>query len=330
LLVKRREFITLLGGTGVWPLAARAQQPDRVRRVGFLISTAETDQEARAWITAFERRFAELGWVDGRNVRIEYRFGEGNATRMPQLAKELLELRPDAVLAATFSAATAMRQQTLSIPIVFVMVADAVSAGFVTNLARPEGNITGITNFEFSIGGKWLQVIKECAPAVSSVAVIFDPANPTWAPYLRTVEAAAPTFGMQLTPAGVTNAADIDRDITAFSRKPHGAIVVIPAPVTVLHRDKIIAMAAQHRLPAVYPYRFYALSGGLVSYGVDLLESYRRAASYVDRILKGAKPADLPVELPTKFELVINLKTAKALGITVPPTLLATASEVIE
>jgi putative ABC transport system substrate-binding protein len=330
LLVKRREFITLLGGTGVWPLAARAQQPDRVRRVGFLISTAETDQEARAWITAFERRFAELGWVDGRNVRIEYRFGEGNATRMPQLAQELLELRPDAVLAATFSAATAMRQQTLSIPIVFVMVADAVSAGFVTNLARPEGNITGITNFEFSIGGKWLQVIKECAPAVSSVAVIFDPANPTWAPYLRTVEAAAPTFGMQLTPVGVTNAADIDRDITAFSRKPNGAIVVIPAPVTVLHRDKIIAMAAQHRLPAVYPYRFYALSGGLVSYGVDLLESYRRAASYVDRILKGAKPADLPVELPTKFELVINLKTAKALGITVPPTLLATASEVIE
>jgi putative ABC transport system substrate-binding protein len=330
LLVKRREFITLLGGTGVWPLAARAQQPDRVRRVGFLISTAETDQEARAWITAFERRFAELGWVDGRNVRIEYRFGEGNATRMPQLAQELLELRPDAVLAATFSAATAMRQQTLSIPIVFVMVADAVSAGFVTNLARPEGNITGITNFEFSIGGKWLQVIKECAPAVSSVAVIFDPANPTWAPYLRTVEAAAPTFGMQLTPVGVTNAADIDRDITAFSRKPNGAIVVIPAPVTVLHRDKIIAMAAQHRLPAVYPYRFYALSGGLVSYGVDLLESYRRAASYVDRILKGAKPADLPVELPTKFELVINLKTAKALGITVPPTLLATASELIE
>jgi len=328
--VKRREFITLLGGTGVWPLAARAQQPDRVRRVGFLISTAETDQEARAWITAFERRLAELGWADGRNVRIEYRFGEGDATRMPQLAKELLELRPDAVLAATFSAATAMRQQTLSIPIVFVMVADAVSAGFVTNLARPEGNITGITNFEFSIGGKWLQVIKECAPAVNSVAVIFDPANPTWAPYLRTVEAAAPTFGMQLTPAGVTNAADIDRDITAFSRKPNGAIVVIPAPVTVLHRDKIIAMAAQHRLPAVYPYRFYALSGGLVSYGVDLLESYRRAASYVDRILKGAKPADLPVELPTKFELVINLKTAKALGITVPPTLLATASELIE
>jgi putative ABC transport system substrate-binding protein len=249
---------------------------------------------------------------------------------MPQLAKELLELRPDAVLAATMVAATAVRQQTLSIPIVFVQVADAVSAGFVTNLARPEGNITGITNFEFSIGGKWLQVIKECAPAVSSVAVIFDPANPTWAPYLRTVEAAAPTFGMQLTPAGVTNAADIERDLTTFSRKPNGAVVVFPGPVTVLHRDTIIAMAAQHRLPAVYPYRFYALSGGLVSYGIDLPESYRRAASYVDRILKGAKPADLPVELPTKFELVINLKTAKALGIAVPPTLLATADEVIE
>jgi putative ABC transport system substrate-binding protein len=223
-----------------------------------------------------------------------------------------------------------MRQQTLSVPIVFVQIADPVSAGFVTNLARPEGNITGITNFEFSIGEKWLQLIKECAPAVSSVAVIFDPANPTWAPYLRTLEAAAPTFGIQLTPAAVSNAAEIERDITAFSRKANGAIVVIPAPVTVLHRDKIIAMAAQHRLPAVYPYRFYALSGGFVSYGIDLPESYRRAASYVDRILKGAKPADLPVELPTKFELVINLKTAKALGITVPPTLLATANEFIE
>jgi putative ABC transport system substrate-binding protein len=329
--MRRREFISLLGGaTAAWPFATRAQPPDRIRRVGFLISTAETDQEARNWITAFERRFAELGWTDGRNVRIEYRFGGGDATRMPQLAKELLELRPDAVLAATMVAATAVRQQTLSIPIVFVQVADAVSAGFVTNLARPEGNITGITNFEFSIGGKWLQVIKECAPAVSSVAVIFDPANPTWAPYLRTVEAAAPTFGMQLTPAGVTNAADIERDLTTFSRKPNGAVVVFPGPVTVLHRDTIIAMAAQHRLPAVYPYRFYALSGGLVSYGIDLPESYRRAASYVDRILKGAKPADLPVELPTKFELVINLKTAKALGIAVPPTLLATADEVIE
>jgi ABC-type uncharacterized transport system substrate-binding protein len=329
--MRRREFISLLGGaTTAWPFATRAQQPDRIRRVGFLISNAETDQEARNWITAFERRFAELGWTDGRNVRIEYRFGGGDATRMPQLAKELLELRPDAVLAATMVAATAVRQQTLSIPIVFVQVADAVSAGFVTNLARPEGNITGITNFEFSIGGKWLQVIKECAPAVSSVAVIFDPANPTWAPYLRTVEAAAPTFGMQLTPAGVTNAADIERDLTTFSRKPNGAVVVFPGPVTVLHRDTIIAMAAQHRLPAVYPYRFYALSGGLVSYGIDLPESYRRAASYVDRILKGAKPADLPIELPTKFELVINLKTAKALGIAVPPTLLATADEVIE
>jgi len=300
--VKRRDFITLLGGAATWPLAAPAQQGERMRRVGFLISTEETDQEARNWITAFQRRFAELGWTDGHNVRIEYRFGGGDATRMPQLAKELLELRPDAVLAATSSAATAMRQQTLSIPIVFVQVADPVSAGFVTNLARPEGNITGITNFEFSIGEKWLQLMKECAPAVSSVAVIFDPANPTWAPYLRTLEAAAPTFGIQLTPAAVTNAAEIERDITAFSRKPNGAIVVIPAPVTVNQRDKIIAMAAQHRLPAVYPFRFYALSGGFVSYGIDLPESYRRAASYVDRILKGAKPADLPVELPTKFE----------------------------
>jgi len=328
--IRRREFIGLLGGAAAWPLAAEAQQPDRVRRLGFLISTAETDQEARNWITAFERRFAELGWTDGRNVRIEYRFGGGDATRMRQLARELLELQPDAVLASATMAATAVRQQTLSIPIVFVQVADAVSSGFVTNIARPEGNITGIANFEFSMGGKWLQVIKDCAPMVSSVAVIFDPANPSWAPYLRAVEAAAPTFGMQLTPAGVTNAADIERDIAAFSRKPNGAIVVIPAPVTVIHSDTIIAMAAKHRLPAVYPYRFYALRGGLVSYGNDLAESYRRAASYVDRILKGAKPADLPVEFPTKFELAINLKAAKAIGLDVPPTLLARADEVIE
>src|SRR5215813_5988640 len=329
--MRRREFIHLLGGAAAaWPVAAEAQQPDRVRRLGFLISSAETDQEARHWITAFERRFADLGWTDGRNVRIEYRFGGGDATRMRQLASELLELQPDAVLASATMAATAMRQQTLSTPIVFVQVADAVSAGFVTNIARPEGNITGIANFEFSMGGKWLQVIKDCAPMVSSVAVIFDPANPSWAPYLRAVEAAAPTFGMQLTPAAVTNAADIERDIAAFSRKPNGAIVVIPAPVTIIHSDTIIAMAGQHRLPAVYPYRFYALRGGLISYGNDLAEAYRRAASYVDRILKGAKPADLPVEFPTKFELVINLKTAKALGLDVPPTLLGRADEVIE
>src|SRR5215510_5915939 len=204
--MKRREFITLLGGAAVaWPLAARAQQPDRVRRVGFLISTAETDQEARNWIRAFEQRFAELGWTDGRNVRIEYRFGGGDATRMPQLARELLELRPDAVLASATMAATAVRQQTLSIPIVFVQVADAVSAGFVTNLARPEGNITGITNFEFSIGGMWLQLLKECAPRIGRIAVVFDPDNPTWSQYVRIIEAAAPKFAIRLAPAGVSN-----------------------------------------------------------------------------------------------------------------------------
>src|SRR5262249_38778680 len=263
-------------------------------------------------------------------VRIEYRFGGGDATRMRQLARELLELQPDAVLASATMAATAVRQQTLSIPIVFVQVADAGSSGFVSNIARAEGNITGIANFEFSMGGKWLQVIKDCAPTVSSVAVIFDPANPSWAPYLRAVEAAAPTFGMQLTPAGVTNAADIERDITAFSRKPNGAIVVIPAPVTVIHADTIIAMAAHQRLPAVYPYGFHAQRGAPLSYGNVLAESYRGAAFYVDRILKGEKPADLPVEFPTKFELAINLKTAKALGLEVPPTLLARADEVIE
>jgi putative ABC transport system substrate-binding protein len=327
--MRRRQFITLLGGAAVaWPLGARAQQADLLPLIGFLISVAETDPEGRDWITAFRQRFADLGWIDGRNVRIEYRFGEGDATRLPRLAKELLELRPNAILAATAPAAAVVRQQTLSIPIVFVQVPDPVSAGFVTNLARPEGNITGFTNFEFSIGGKWLQVIKECAPAVNSVAVVFDPGSPAWAQYLRPIEAAAPTFGMQLTPAGVVNAAEIERDIAAFAQKPHGAIVVLPG--TIRHRGAIIAMAARHRLPAVYPYRLFPMSGGFVSYGVDLPDLYRRAASYVDRILKGAKPTDLPVQLPTKFELIINLKTAKALGLEVPPTLLARADEVIE
>ena len=233
------------------------------------------------------------------------------------------------VAAGTF-AATALRQQTLSIPIVFVQVPDPVAAGFVTNLARPEGNITGFTNFEFSIGGKWLEVIKECAPGVSRVALVFDPANPSWAAYVRTIEAAAPSFNVHLTPAGVRDATEIETDITAFAREPNGALVVLPGPVTVQDRGPIIAMAARHRLPAIYPYRLFVTNGGLMSYGGDLADPYKQAASYVDRLLKGAKPADLPVQLPTKFELVINLKTAKALRLTVPPTLRARAGEVIE
>jgi putative ABC transport system substrate-binding protein len=246
------------------------------------------------------------------------------------LAAELIELRPDVVLASGALAATALRQQTLSIPIVFVHVVDPVSAGFVTNLARPEGNITGFTNFEFSVGGKWLQLLKECAPSVDRIAVVFDPANPTWAAYLRTIEAAAPSFGVRLIPAGVRDAAEITQRVATFARDPNGALVVLPSPVTIRHRETIIVAAARHRLPTIYPYRFFTVDGGLMSYASDVLDSYRRAASYVDRILRGAKVAELPVQQPIKYELTINVKTAKTLGLALPDSVLARADEVIE
>jgi putative ABC transport system substrate-binding protein len=328
--MQRRQFIGLVGGAAAWPLAARAQQASPMRRIGFLTSSAESDPEAQLWVSTFRKGLEEFGWTDGHNVRIDYRFGGGDVTPMLKLAKELLALQPDVIVASTGPAATAVRQQTLSIPIVFVQVPDPVAAGYVTNLARPDGNITGFTNFEFSIGGRWLQAIKECVSGVSRVAVVFDPANPSWAAYLRTIEAAAPTFSMRLVPAAISDAAEIETNITEFAREPNGALVVLPGPQTVVHRQTIIVAAARHRLPAIYPYRFFVTDGGLMSYGVNVPDLYKQAASYVDRLLKGAKPADLPVQLPTKFELFINLKTAKALGLTVPATLLARAEEVIE
>jgi putative tryptophan/tyrosine transport system substrate-binding protein len=328
--VKRREFIAGLGGAAAWPVVARAQQPERMRRIGFLTPISENDSEGRSWIAALTRGLQELGWTEGRNILIEYRFGEADAVRMPNLAKELIAWKPDVVVAATPSAAAAIRQHSLSIPTVFVQVSDPVSAGFVTNLAHPEGNLTGFTTYEFSIGAKWLELIKECAPSVRRVLIVFDPANPTWGAYLRTIEAAAPSLGMQLTPAGMRDPAEIERDIAEFAQKPNGAAIVVPGPVTVKDRGVIITAVARHGLPAVYAYRFFAVSGGFISYGVHLADLYKRTAGYVDRILNGAKPADLPVQNPTKFELVINLKTAKALGLEVPPSLLARADEVIE
>ena len=293
--MKRREFITLLGGAvAAWPLAARSQQDDRVRRIGFLSVITEGDPEGQTWIREFLQRLQELGWTNGRNVQVDFRYGGADATRTSMLAAELIELRPDVILAAGLSAAVALRQQSLSIPIVFLQVADPVSAGFVTNLARPEGNITGFTNFEFSIGGKWLQLLKECAPSVSRIGVVFDPANPSWAAYLRTIEAVAPSFGVQLTPVSVRDAAEIKQRISAFARETNGAIVVFPSPVAFQHRASIIAAAAEQRLPAMYPYRFFTVDGGLMSYGPPVGDPYRRAASYADRILKGTKVAELP------------------------------------
>jgi putative ABC transport system substrate-binding protein len=328
--IGRRKFLATLGGAvAAWPLAARAQQPGGMRRVGALLMLAESDLEVQSWIRELVQRLQELGWTNGRNVQVDFRFSDADE-RTSMLAAELIELRPDVVLASGALAATALRQQTLSIPIVFVHVVDPVSAGFVTNLARPEGNITGFTNFEFSVGGKWLQLLKECAPSVDRIAVVFDPANPTWAAYLRTIEAAAPSFGVRLIPAGVRDAAEITQRVATFARDPNGALVVLPSPVTIRHRETIIIAAARHRLPTIYPYRFFTVDGGLMSYASDVLDSYRRAASYVDRILRGAKVTELPVQQPIKYELTINVKTAKTLGLTVPDTVLARADEVIE
>ena len=330
-MTTRREFISLLGGAAcAWPIAARAQQAGAMPRIGLLSVFAESDPEGQALIKELMQGLQELGWVNGRNVRIDFRFGGVDAAHISTLATELIELRPDVVLASGALAATALRQQTLSIPIVFVQVVDPVSAGFVTNLARPEGNITGFTNFEFSVGGKWLQLLKECAPSVDRIAVVFDPANPTWAAYLRAIEAAAPSFGVRLIPAGVRDAAEITQRIATFARDPNGALVVLPSPVTIGHRETIIVAAARHRLPTIYPYRFFTVDGGLMSYASDVPDSYRRAASYVDRILRGAKVAELPVQQPIKYELTINVKTAKTLGLAVPDSLLALADEVIE
>jgi ABC-type uncharacterized transport system substrate-binding protein len=328
--MRRREFITLLGGASALPLAARAQQPGGMPRIGLLSVFAENDPEPQAWNRELLQRLQELGWANGRNVQIEFRFAGGDEARVWSLATELIELRLDMIIAVTTVAAAALRQQTLSIPIVFVLVADPVALGFVTNLARPEGNITGFTNFEFSMGGKWLQLLKECAPGVSAVAVVFDPNLPSWAPFLRSIESAAPPLGIRLTPAAVRDAADIERRLAAFAREPNGAVIILASPVTMQNRQSIIAATARYRLPSVYPFRVFTVNGGLISYGVDVPDLYKRAASYVDRILRGVKTTELPVQEPTKYELAINLKTAKALGLAVPPTLLARADEVIE
>src|SRR5262245_16173979 len=329
--MRRREFITLLGGAAAtWPLAARAQQSDRMRRIGILAALAESDTETQTWVRELIQRLQELGWTSGRNFAIDSRFGSTDMSQSAKMASELIELQPDVIVAIGSLAATALRQQTLSIPIVFVQVPDPVSAGFVTSLARPEGNITGFTNFEFSMGGMWLQLLTECAPGVGRAAVVFDPDTPTWSQYLRTIEAAAPKFAIRLAPAGVRNVAEIEQRIAAFAREPNGALIVLPSPSTLQNRASIIAAAAQVRLPAVYHYGFFTESGGLISYGIKLIDLYKRAASYVDRILKGTKLAELPVEQPTTFELVINLKTAKALGLTIPPSVLTRADRVIE
>jgi putative tryptophan/tyrosine transport system substrate-binding protein len=331
-MIRRRDFITLLGGAAAaWPLAARAQRTERVRRIGMLQPLAADDPEAQLRVSAVNGRLKELGWTDGSNVRIDYRWTSGNTALMRTQAADLVSLTPDVILGASTPVVAALRAETSTIPIVFVQVIDPVAAGFVTSLARPGGNVTGITNFEFTVGGKWLETLKEISPRLVRVAVLY---NPKTAPYagslLRSIGSAAPSFAVEPTDTPVANAAEIERAIDSFAQTSNSGLLVLPDSTTLLHRDLIIARAAHHRLPAIYPFRYFAINGGLVSYGTDAADTHRQAVSYVDRILRGTKPEDLPVQAPIKFELIVNLKTAKALGLEVPPTLLARADEVIE
>jgi putative tryptophan/tyrosine transport system substrate-binding protein len=326
--LRRREFIFILGGAAAaWPLAARAQA---MRRIGVLMGLLAGDPEAQSRVVAFENGLRELGWVKGRNLSIEYRWaGDGNVLR--DHAAELLAMAPDLILANSTPVTVALREQSGAVPIVFTQVVDPVGQGLVPNLAHPGGNVTGFTSFEFSIGTKWLEALKQTAPSVTRVALVFNPKSAPYADlFLRPVEAAAPSFSVSPIAAAVRDPADVDRVFDALAREPSGGLMVLPDISMTNYRERIIALAARHRVPAIYPFRFFAESGGLMSYGTDVAEVFRRVAGYVDRILKGTSPGELPIQAPNKYELVINLKTAKALDLEVPPTLLARADEVIE
>ena len=329
--MRRRDFISLLGGAvAAWPLAARAQQGERVRRVGVLMNLTADDDEASRRVTALAQGLQQLGWTDGRNVRIDYRWGAADTDHSRKYAAELVALAPDVILASGSPAVAALQQAARTVPMVFVNIADPVGAGFVDSLAKPGGNATGFIVFEYVISAKWLELLKDITPQLKRVAVLRDAAIAAGIGQLAVIQAAAPSFGVEVRPVGVHDAPEIERAVTAFARFSNGGLIVTGSVLAAVHRKLIIALAARDRLPAVYPYRYFANSGGLISYGPDTIDPFRRAAGYVDRILRGEKPADLPVQAPTKYELVINLKTAKALGLTVPDSLLARADEVIE
>jgi putative tryptophan/tyrosine transport system substrate-binding protein len=328
--MRRREFIVGLGGAAALPLAARSQQAERQRRIGVLLGLAESDPEGQARLGAFLQALQQLGWTDGRNIQIFRRYTDGDNDRARTLAAELVALASDVVLTSGASTVGLMLQATRTVPVVFAGVADPVGAGFVDSLARPGGNATGFTSYEYSMSGKWLNLLKEIAPGVTRVAVLRDPAVSAGTGLFGAIQTAAPSFGVELSPINVHDAVEIERAVTAFARSGNGGLIATTSAQVLSHRDLIIALAARHKLPAVYYARFWVTGGGLASYGPDYVDPYRRAAGYVDRILKGEKPSDLPVEAPTKYELVIHLKTAKALGLTVSPTLLARSTEVIE
>src|SRR6516164_3851180 len=326
--IARRKFLATLGGAATWPLAARAQQGEGMRRICALMNLAADDPEALGRITAFVQGLQQLGWSDGRNVRIIARWAAGNDDNFRKYSAELVALAPDTILAASTPAVLALQQATHTVPIVFVTVIDPVGAGMVASLARPGGNTTGFTVFEYGMSGKWVELLKEIAPGVRRVAVLRD--LTIGIAQLAAIQAVAPSLGVELSVVGTRDADEIERAVTAFARSPNGGLIVTAGTTPAIHRELISTLAARHRLPAVYPFRYYVIEGGLISYGPDSIDPYREAAGYVHRILKGEKPADLPVQAPAKYELVINLKTAKAIGLAMPPSVLARADEVIE
>ena len=326
--MRRRKFITLLGGAAAWPLAARAQS-ERMRRIGVLVAVAD-DPESRSRIAVFAEELQQLGWIDGRNIRIDVRWGSGDPEHFRRHAAELVALAPDVILVSGGSGMGPMLQATRTVPIVFVQVTDPVGAGFVDSLARPGGNATGFTHFEYGISAKWLELLKQIAPGMTRAAVLRDPAIASGVGQFAVIQSAAPTLGVELTPVNVRDAGEIERGITVFARGSNGGLIVTANALAVVHRDLIIALAVRHKLPAIFPFRFHVTGGGLMSYGPDTHQPHRRAAGYVDRILKGEKPADLPVQAPTKYELVINRRAANALGLTVPQALLVAADEFID
>jgi putative ABC transport system substrate-binding protein len=329
--MKRREFITLLGAVAAaWPLATRAQQGEQMRRIGVLMSFAADHPESQPRLAAFQQGLQQLGWIDGRNVRIDHYWGGADANRIRKYAAELVALAPDVILANGSVVVAPLLQTTRAVPIVFVYVPDPVGAGFVDSLSRPGGNATGFIQSEYGMSAKWLELLKEIAPGMTRAAVIRDPAITAGIGQFGAIQAVAPSVGVEVTPVNVRDAGDIERAVTAFARSSNGGLIVTGSALAQVHGDLIITLAARHKLPAVYFERFFITRGGLISYGPNFVDQFRRAASYVDRILKGEKPADLPVQAPTKYELAINVKTAKALGIEVPTTLLARADEVIE
>ncbi len=329
--MRRREFISLIGGAAVaWAPAARAQQPERMRRIGVLLPSAVDDAEFQSRLAAFYQALALLGWTIGRNVRVDIRWTGANAVEIRRHAAELAALAPDVIVATGATAVGAILQATRTVPIVFPAVLDPVAAGFVDSLARPGGNATGFTQFEYSLSGKWLELLKEISPGVTRVAVLRDSAATSGIAQYGVIQTVAPALRIEVSPINVRDTSEIERAIEMFAGTANGGLIITSGSLATVHRDLIVTLAARHKLPAVYVERFLVAGGGLISYGPDRIDQFRRAAGYVDRILRGEKPADLPVQAPTKYELVINLKTAKALGITVPPTLLARADEVIE